>query len=522
MSTDKEITTSGKKISGWILTLSLILIIATVPAVQLIKEIGSDDPLQEFDIFKRAPSVVNLRSYESKLEDNSIPAGAVRPRYQWLTTHLAKQGNAKVVLGQNGWLFYRPAIDYIVKPESGFHRELGPMPAIIAFYEALKAQGIELILLPIPGKASIYPEYLSARYNTESGPPVNPYAPEFFRILREKGVHVFDPTSILWEEKRKRGDSLFGEKNRDGNDLYISQDTHWSPRGMKLVAGSLAEVIKSSDWLTGVEQRSYGVLPVEIERFGDLYDMLELPKGRSSFKPLKITTEKVVDMETGEFCFSDASSPVVLLGDSFVNVFSEGGMGWGENSGLGEHLALQLGIPIDVIAINDGGPTTARESFVRRQNALAGKKLVIWQFPTRDLINPESDWKIVDVPEPKIEIQAPEPEQDAPKLVVTGEITKTSLVPDPSIVAYSECVTYIKYRVISVEQGEYEDTELLAVFWGMRDSKLMPAARFKIGEKHRLSLDLFEDHEDLSHIMQADDTDDYEHAPYWVLEMSPQ
>jgi len=40
-------------------------------------------------------------------------------------------------------------------------------------------------------------------------------------------------------------------------------------------------------------------------------------------------------------------------------------------------------------------------------------------------------------------------------------------VPDPSQVAYSECVTYIKYRVLSVDQGEYQDDELLAVFWGI-------------------------------------------------------
>jgi len=509
INTDRKNIFFGNKIVGWVLALCFILIIATVPIIQLVKEIGSDEPLQEFDLFRQTPSVVNLRAYESKLEDNSIAAKAIRPRYQWLTTHLAKQGNAKVILGEDGWLFYRPAVDYIVSPESNFHRELGPMPAIIAFNEALKAQGVHLIMLPIPGKATIYPEYLSDRYNTDSGLPVNPYAPEFFRLLREKGVQVLDPSTIL---RRKKA-------NRDN--LYISQDTHWSPQGMRLVAKALAEAIEAGGWLAGVERRSYGTLSVEISRFGDLYDMLELPTGRSSFKPLSITVEKVVDMETGEFCVSDASSPVTLLGDSFVNVFSKGDMGWGENSGLGEHLALQLGLPVDIIAINDGGPTTSRESLVRRQNALVGKKLVIWQFPTRDLINPESDWKIVNVPEPQIDTQVAGTERDAPELIVTAEITKTSLVPDPTRVAYSECVTYIKYRVISIEQGEYADSELLAVFWGMRDSKLMPAARFPIGEKHRLSLDLFEDHQALSHIMQADDTDDYEHTPFWVLEMLP-
>ncbi len=487
----------------WIMALCFVLIIGVLPAIQLVKELRSNESLQEFDLFKRAPSVANLRGYETAMEDNSIVAGTVRPWYQLLSTRLAGMGNAKVVMGRDGWLFYRPSVNYIVQPESNFHRELGPLPAIISFHQALKDQGVDLLLLPIPGKAAIYPEYLSRRYDTELGPPVNPYAPEFFKILREKGIQVFDPADVLWKAKGS----------------YLHQDTHWSPSGMKLVAQSLARAIESGGWLTDTPKKSYQTQAVEVTRFGDLCDMLKLPEADNGFKPLSISVEKVVDAEAGDACAPDVTSPIVLLGDSFVNVFSRDDMGWGEHGGLGEHLALQLGVPIDVIAINDGGATTSRESLARRSNALIGKRLVIWQFATRDLVNPESEWKIVNIPKPQIDVEA---QRAAPLLAVVAEVTTVSLVPNPSQVAYSECVTYIKYRVIAVEQGKYEAEELLAVFWGMRDSKLLPAARFQIGEKHRLSLDLFENHEELSHIMQADDTDDYEHTPFWVLQMLPQ
>jgi len=508
--------------SGWVMVLCFVLIIGVTPVMQLVKELCSGEPLQEFDLFKRAPTVANLRAYENEMEDNSIVAGAVRPWYQWLSTRLAGQGNGEVVIGRDGWLFYRPSLDYIIKPGSSFHRELGPLPAINAFHEALKAQGVDLILLPVPGKSTIYPEYLSGRYNMESGPPVNLYAPEVFGLLRAMGIQVLDPTDVLWKAKVERAASLSGLSDSNGETLYIPQDTHWSPRGMKLVAKSLAGVIEAGGWLTNVPRKSYGIQPVEVKRFGDLYDMLNLPEGRGGFKPLSITVEKVVDIETGEPWASDTSSPIVLLGDSYANVFSRGEMGWGEHGGLAEHLALQLGVPIDLIAINDGGPTTSRESFVRRPNALVGKKLVIWQFATRDLTNSGSEWKIVNIPKPQRDIEMVGARHAVPLLVVAAEVTKVSLVPDPGQVAYSDCVTYIKYRVIAVEQGEYQDEDLIAVFWGMKDSKLMPAARFQIGEKHRLSLDLFENHEELSHIMQADDTGDYEHTPFWVLEMSPQ
>jgi len=81
-------------------------------------------------------------------------------------------------------------------------------------------------------------------------------------------------------------------------------------------------------------------------------------------------------------------------------------------------------------------------------------------------------------------------------------------------------VTFIKYRVKSVEGGEYSGDELLAVHWGMKDGKLKPAARFAVGQTQRLTIEPFADRAELARVMQADDTNDYSSTPYWVTSIS--
>jgi len=513
-----------------------IFIVAIVPIFQIGKEIYFREPIIEIDIFRGVPTNDKVRSYEKAIEDSSVIAKYARSRLQLLFTCLGGQGNKKVIIGSDGWLFYRPSFDYVTKPSSNFYGELRPFDAIVAFRQALKEQGVDLILLPVPGKSSIYPEYLSKRHKDEA---VNIYADEFFQKISDKGIKIIDPTKILYETK-KAGDTLQDEL------LYLKQDTHWTPKGMKIVARYIADAIIAGGWVKNIPNTSYKIEQVEVNRYGDLHDMLDLPKGYNCYKPMSVKIEKVIDSKTGKPIKTDEKSPIVLIGDSFVNIYSVSEMGWGENAGLSEHLAYNLGIPIDVIAINDGGATGSREQLSRRHNALAGKKLVIWQFPTRDLTNPESQWRIANIPKPQkaekkkiempkpqkqktIEIEKDEAAMESPKsegmkeknLVVTGEVLLVSNVPDPGKVAYSDCLTYIKYRIISVEQGEYADSEIIAVFWGMKESKLMPAAKFLPGEKHRLVLDALENHQELSHFMQADDTNDYERTPYWVIDMSP-
>jgi alginate O-acetyltransferase complex protein AlgJ len=93
---------------------------------------------------------------------------------------------------------------------------------------------------------------------------------------------------------------------------------------------------------------------------------------------------------------------VLLLGDSFTNIFSMEGMGWGAAAGLGPQLALALGRPLDVIAQNDSGAFATRQALSREleagQDRLAGKRVVIWEFASRELA--VGDWKPISFAKP--------------------------------------------------------------------------------------------------------------------------
>jgi alginate O-acetyltransferase complex protein AlgJ len=129
--------------------------------------------------------------------------------------------------------------------------------------------------------------------------------------------------------------------------------------------------------------------------------MLKLPEEQSLFQPQSVLVHQVQN-EDGDAWESDPNADVLLLGDSFTNIFSLEGMGWGSSSGLAPHLALSLNRPIDVIAQNDSGAFATRQALSRElqagQDRLAGKRVVIWEFASRELS--VGDWKLLDFPTP--------------------------------------------------------------------------------------------------------------------------
>jgi hypothetical protein len=139
---------------------------------------------------------------------------------------------------------------------------------------------------------------------------------------------------------------------------------------------------------------AWKVVPQKVERVGDIVDMLKLPDEQTLFAPQALTVRQVQDAEGNEW-MPKATADVLLLGDSFTNVFSLDGMGWGSASGLAPHLARALGRELDVIAQNDSGAFATRkllsEGITAGDDRLAGKKVVIWEFASRELA--VGNWK---------------------------------------------------------------------------------------------------------------------------------
>jgi hypothetical protein len=93
-----------------------LLIIYGVPVSQAVVEVWRGHMPQALDLFTRAPGKEALRNYEKDLERSSIYAEGLRPWMQYLTYLVLRSPGEKAILGRDGWLFYKPDVQYLVDP----------------------------------------------------------------------------------------------------------------------------------------------------------------------------------------------------------------------------------------------------------------------------------------------------------------------------------------------------------------------------------------------------------------------
>lgn len=384
-----------------LLTWSFLLVIVAVPLTQAWLEKKRDESPFVLELFRHAPTRERLREFEEQLEKTSDFKDYVQPRVQALLTRFGRVGNKKATVGQGGFLYYVPGIEHVAGPDfldpghialreraardAGSPVHADPRPAIFALQRALAARGIRLVLFPVPDKAMLQPRELHGRGGGERLPVArNAGWPGFVAELRSRKLTLFDPAPRELPP---------GEPPR-----FLTQDTHWTPRWMRAVARELAATIRAEIALPPVEPKpAYTVTEEPVERVGDVTDMLKLPEEQSLFLPER-TSIGVVKDASGTTWEPDPKADVLLLGDSFTNVFSMDFMGWGAGAGLGAHLAVALERPVDVIAQNDSGAFATRQALSLElaggNDRLAGKRVVVWEFAVRELS--VGDWKPFD------------------------------------------------------------------------------------------------------------------------------
>jgi hypothetical protein len=344
---------------------------------------------------------------EAAVEERSWMRQAIRPGVQALLSGGLGVGNEQVYLGSGGWLYFRPSVDYLtgptfLDPSVLERRSQGgeawspaphpdPLPAVEGWARDLSERGIQLMLMPIPVKPSLRPQGMIGETSEESGPINNPGYEEFLRRVQALGVEIYDPTADLLALAE------------EGSPVYLRADTHWRPEAVERVARGLAAAIRG--WAGG-EGVDLGTAPggyrrqlVSVTNRGDLFDLLGVPATQDLIAAEEVELGRVVD--SGRRLWRvDPAAPILLLGDSFSNVYSMPELGWGEGAGLAEQLSLQVGAPIDKLAANAGGAHGARERLLAALAAgddrLAGKRLVIWQFAQRELA--VGDWKPLPLP----------------------------------------------------------------------------------------------------------------------------
>jgi hypothetical protein len=339
-----------------------------------------------------------LLAFENALEDESVLGRTLRPPAQQLLSRWLGAGNERVYIGRPGedgvrWLFYRPDLEYLTGrgflDQDTMRRRIAaasevatvpqpdPRPAILAFHRQLEAQGIRLVLLPTPVKPGVHPEKLVASYPADRAIVQNASYGALLEWARAQGVVVFDPADV------------FSDARRSGP-LYLATDTHWRPEAMELVAGRVAAII-AAQTAPASQLAGYRIEEREITNAGDTVAMLDLPRGQTSYPPDRAVISRVVAAD-GSPWRPDRGADVLVLGDSFANIYSLASMGWGDSAGFVEHLSYALGRPVDRIVQNDNGAFATRDMLRSGgPERLAGKRVVIWQFAARELAG--GDWK---------------------------------------------------------------------------------------------------------------------------------
>ncbi|MEM1294678.1 MAG: hypothetical protein AAGH89_04890 [Verrucomicrobiota bacterium] len=498
--------------AGWVPVVEFF-VRPTDEALNLLADKKRSDPR----ITRKSPNFIDHReSWEAKLEDAEF-SEAPRRQLQAALTTILQEGNRKTVIGEDGWLFFRPAIDALSgygplkgEPDSVAKDPTrppwqGPKAAILEFAEQLQAKNVELMLVPIPVKPMIY----GLNGEPYAEPLLHRDAFKFYTELEQAGVAVLDlaPAMVAWA--------------RD-TEVFLKQDTHWNPRTMERGARAISDVIRSREWFAEVDSlpSRFSYEPGKAAYVGDLVEKLDFPEDRNPFVEERVSLTHVISTENREpIDIYDRESPIVLLGDSFTNIFSAESMQWGTNAGFAQHLSRHLGLSLDTIAQNGQASTGVRQTLASRPEALEGKKLVVWAIAARDLFLSETvaretnvEWLPVtfnDAPKPK-------PYSEG-ALVLKGEVIARAVVQDPKTVSYPDSLYEVKYRVVEVVQGEFVESEVLVVHWGFQNRELLPSSKYQIGEVRELVLVPFDEKPDLQSINRSG-LDDFLLIPYWAEE----
>ncbi len=339
-----------------------------------------------------------LTDFERALENESLLARSLRPSTQLMLTRWLGAGNERVYPGLDRWLFYRQDVDYVVgqpflepaemrrRIESAPEWEQPPQPdpriAISGFRRNLAARGIHLIVMPTPLKPGIHPELLARRLFNASAVLQNASFERFVDDLRREGVHVFDPSAALAAAR------LSGPQ-------YLATDTHWRPESMETVADLIGGVILNHGQLGAVTDPGYQVERLEVRNTGDIARMLDLPDTSTLFPAEAVWLRRIL-LADGSLWRSSQDADVLVLGDSFSNIYSLESMGWGTSAGFVEQLSYVLRRPVGRLLQNDQGAFATREMLQRNPAPLDGKRIVVYQFAARELMF--GDWKVVELP----------------------------------------------------------------------------------------------------------------------------
>lgn len=269
---------------------------------------------------------------------------------------LVGEGRDGVTVGRDAWLFtdeeMQPATPALIDEATA---------GIAAVDRRLAALGADLVVVPVPAKIDIYRD----RGPRAAGAAMQGQYEAFREALSAKGVETVDTRPALAEA---RGDAP----------LYLTSDTHWTPRGARHVADRVAQ-----SGLIAKGDTAFEKVPARPEEFvGDLVSFVTSDEiaPRIGLGPERVTpyvAEESGAAQGGIFASDAAPVDTVLIGTSYS-----------ANSAWSFLPALKIALGRDILnlAQEGRGPVAPMRDFLSEPRlADEPPKTVIWEYPVRYL-----------------------------------------------------------------------------------------------------------------------------------------
>lgn len=417
-----------------------------------------------------------IDEFETSLEDSSVLVGAVRPATLDYLLRFGGAGSEEAYVGRDGWLFYRPDVDALLKPPE--HLEMAAR-GVASFAADLAQQGVRLVFVPTPGKASIHPEQIARGAGDAALMPsgwenfAGLLAAAWAKEAAARGLSA-QPAPVVIDV----AGSLREQALASGQPQYLINDSHWSPQGMELVAAAVAGELGATRSADAPMQAK------EVEAIGDTARMLQLPAGSQILQKQRVSTKPV------ESWTPNRTSSVLLLGDSYSNIYSSEDLGWGTKAGLAERISYLLGAPVDRLSRNDAGAFEARRILATEAAKdpawLEGKDVVVWQLSLREVVG--GDWSAVEVGSADHEAGRflAVPVGESREVIAT--VAALGPVPRAGATPYRDYLTAIHLSGLQDATGKNLDADAVAYVFTMRDNRLLSTAALQPGDRVRVRL----------------------------------
>ncbi|MES2706441.1 MAG: hypothetical protein V4726_07545 [Verrucomicrobiota bacterium] len=367
--------------------------------------------------------------------DPASPGGVKRsPQEQAFLIKCAEMGKSPgTVAGRDGWFFASTELlrlSSLTDPASPSVR--AATAAISDYRDQLQREGTELVFVPVPPKAVIFPDKLSKdlkiKMRGKKPERFDSTLQEAYEALRKKGVRVIDLTEPL----------LAARDDRKLGPAFTRTSTVWSPRGAEIAAAAISKEFKDAKW---ARDGKTGPLITEAATVS-FTGSLAIGKVPPESLPVR-NIGRSADGKMSSVTFSQGGHALAIIGDETVLAWREANNPQGSSStfaSLADQLAFELQTTPDLFPGNADGRNSARMKILREgtngARPLGSAKVVLWVIEATDLA--VTDWKKVplrldfNVSQPELQLTPAAGASPVPARPAAETVIPSAPAPDPA------------------------------------------------------------------------------------------